>query len=248
MASKVSTRLLYRHPKTHRLISKDAAVKYFKKTKKRIRPEHWLYVTTHFSEDEIEERPERKKRQGRIEQAVRLTRTEKILKLSSLDDRWVSKTLAKHRVYKSLVENWGGEIRITVNGHSQGRRIKEVIHLAYHRGHWGLGGPRLPDETFAQWAKLNENKYEKFKDWVLGSILSNLRRRGLRVSNPKESASRLRTLNQKRLDLQVVLDDTKPGPLRGGLEERMVWATDAIAVQKKLKQINGVTMRIEKLA
>lgn len=248
MASKVSTRLLYRHPKTHRLISKEAASKYFKKTKKRIKPEHWLYVTQHFSEEEIAERPERKKRQGRIEQAVRLTRTEKILKLSSLDDRWVSKTLAKHRVYKSLVENWGGEIRVTVNGHSQGRRVKEVIHLAYHRGHWGLGAQREPGQTFAQWARLNEDKYDRFKQWVLGSILSNLRRRGLRVSNPKESAQRLRTLNQKRLDLVDALDGTKPGAARGGLLERMAWATDAIATQKKLKQLNGVTMRIEKLA
>lgn len=248
MASKISTRLLYRHPKTHRLISKEAATKFFKKTKKRIKPEHWLYVTQHFSEEEIAERPERKKRQGRIEQAVRLTKTEKILKLSSLDDRWVSKTLAKHRVYKSLVENWGGEIRITVNGHSQGRRIKEVIHLAYHRGHWGLGGPRLPGETFSQWAKLNEEKYDRFKQWVLGSILSNLRRRGLRVSNPKESAGRIRTLNQKLLDIVDALKITKPGAVRGGLLEREVWAIDAIATQKKLKQLNGVTMRIEKLA
>lgn len=248
MASKVATRLLYRHPKTHRLISKEAASKYFNKTKKRIRPEHWLYVTTHFSDEEIAERPERKRRQGRIEQAVRLTKTEKILKLSTLDDRWVSKTLAKHRVYKSLVENWGGEIRITVNGHSQGRRIKKVIHLAYHRGLWGLGGPRLPGETFTQWAKLNQDKYDHFKQWVLGSILSSLRRQGLRVSNPKESAGRLRTLNQKRLDLVDALDGVKPGAVRGGLLERIAWATDAIATQKKLKQLNGVTMRIEKLA
>jgi len=248
MASKVSRRLLYRHPKTHKLISRKAARKYFKRTRKRIRPEHWLYVTQHFSEEEIEERPERKKRQGRIEQAVRSTKTEKILKLSSLDDRWVSKTLAKHRVYKSLVENWGGEIRITVNGHSQGRRVREVIHLAYHRGHWGLGAPRFPGQTFAEWAKLNADKYEDFKHWVLGSILSNIRRRGLRVSNPKESAGRLRTLNQKRLDLVEALDTTKPGAARGGLLERMAWVTDAIATQKKLKQLMGVTMRIEKLA
>ena len=248
MASKVSTRLLYRHPKTHRLISKQAASAYFKKTKKRIKPEHWLYVTQHFSEEEIAERPERKKRQGRIEQAVRLTKAEKILKLSSLDNRWVSKTLAKHRVYKSLVENWGGEIRITVNGHVKGRRVKEIIHLAYHRGHWGLGAQRVPGQTFGEWAKANEDKYERFKQWVLGSILSNLRRRGLRVSNPKESNQRLRTLNQKRMDLVEALDTAKPGAERGGLLERMTWATDAIATQKKLKQLNGVTMRIEKLA
>ena len=119
MASKVGTRLLYRHPKTHQLISQQAASRYFKRTKKRIRPEHWLYVTAHFSKEELTIKPDMlpreiaaiqkmKRRNGRIEHAKRLLRTEKIMKASTISDRWVSKILGKHRVYKKLVENIEG--------------------------------------------------------------------------------------------------------------------------------------------
>ena len=248
MASRVSTRLLYRHPKTRKLIKKETALAYMRRTRKKIKPEKWLVVTQHFTPQEISAQPSLKRYNGRIQQAVRLVEEEKILKISSIDERRFSTLLAKHKVYKSLVENWGGEIRMTISGVVEGRKVKEVIHMAYHRGNWGFGALRPDNVPFTKWVKGYKDRYEEFKQWILGAILSNLRRRGLRVSNSKESQKRIRDLTQKRRDILEALDTETNADVRGGLMERLKWATDSVRVQKKTRQMTKATLRIEKLA
>lgn len=199
-----------------------------RRTGRRFRPEKWLIVRHSYTKADLAIAPYLKKKQGRIEHAVRLTTTEKILRLSGLADRKVRQTLANKRVYEKLWQNWGGEIRITVGGHVGGKKVKEIIHLAFQRGNW-------------------EGNKEGFREWLTGAVLSNLRRRGWRVSNPRESARRIGLLGRNRSGMVQMLDFTKDPQKRAGLMERIEWATDAIRRQKASKQIRGATIKMEKL-
>lgn len=232
MASQVVTRYLYRHPRTRRLISQAKAKLYNRRAKKKIKPEVWLYVIRKFSPAELKQSPRLKRLQGRIEQAVRLTKVEKILKLSSFSDRHIRKTLGKHKTFKALWENWGGEIRITVSGVVNGKRIKHVQHLAFHRGHWKAA---------------STEPYEDFKDWLVGAILSNLRKRGLRLSNPRESQGRIESLRSKLLGLSQYMEFAKKEK-HGAITEQIKWTGKAIQQQKNSRQLTHATIRIEKLA
>lgn len=229
MARKITVERLYRHPRTRQLISRAKALTYMRRTGRRIRPEKWLYVRHSYNKAELAIAPYLKRRQGQIEHAVRLQTTEKILKASGLADRKIRQTFANKRVYEKLWKNWGGEIRITVGGSIEGKKVKEIIHLAYQQGNWA-------------------GNYEGFKEWLTGAVLSNLRRRGWRVSNPRESARRITMLGRNRAGMVQMLDFAKDDKAKAGLVERIKWATEAIRRQKKSKQIRGVTIKMEKLA
>lgn len=166
----------------------------------------------------------------RIQDKARLTQTEKILPIRSVEDRHLRPTLARHQVFKRIWDNAGGEIRVTVNGWQGERRIKEIIHLAYHRGHW---------------MEQKEGR-EKFKNWLTSSIVSNLRRRGLRLSNPKESAGRIKRL-RKDLETDIGFTEFVKPEHMGGHVNKIKWKQKAIQQQKKLRQITRATLRIEKM-
>lgn len=229
MARKITVERLYRHPRTRQLISRAKALTYMRRTGRRIIPEKWLFVRHSYDKRELAIAPYLKKRQGQIEHAVRLTKVEKIMRLSTLADRKIRQTFANKRVYQKLWENWGGEIRITVGGSVKGKKVKEIIHLAYQQGNWS-------------------GNYEGFKEWLTGAVLSNLRRRGWRVSNPKESQRRIALLGRNRAGMVQMLDFTEDPQKRAGLLERIAWATEAIRRQKASQQMKGVTMKMEKLA
>jgi hypothetical protein len=238
----------YFHPRTHKRISQDKARLYRRRTGKRIKPQRWLIVRNVVGDTRglaPEQIATLKKRAGRIEYASRLTRTEAILRLSSVKERHVRRTFADHRIFKKLYDDFEvpgdlqrrGAIRLTINGTLEGRRIKEVIHLGFMKREWESRYGRPGDAK------------ERFKDWLVGVTLSNLRRRGLRLSDPVESAGRVRDLEKKRHDLLDEIDKTPPQftSIIGGKMEQLKWATEAIRQQKKSKQLRGVTIRVEKL-
>lgn len=228
MASHVSVLKLYRHPRSHQLISRDKALRYMRRTGKRIRPEKWLFVRQHFLPHEIAQKPSLKKRQGRIEHAVRLSTVEKIIPLSSFSARKVRQTLANKQVYKKLWLNWGGEIRITVGGYVGGRKVKKIIHLAFQRNHWN-------------------GMYEEFKDWLTASIVSNLRRAGLRLSNQKESERAIADMRRNRTGMMQMMEFAKTQQQKADILKRIQWASEGISKRKKTKQIQGAFIKIEKL-
>lgn len=229
MASKVSVHKLYRHPRTHQLISRTKALRYMRRTGRRIRPEKWLFVRQHFLPHEIAQKPSLKKRQGRIEHAVRLTTIEKIIPLSSFSVRKVRQTLANKQVYKKLWLNWGGEIRISVGGFVKGRKVKKIIHLAFQRNHWN-------------------GMYEEFKDWLTATIVSNLRRAGLRISNKKESDRAIADMKKNRTGMMHMMDFATSQKQREEILRRVRWASESIRMRKKTKQISRAYIKIEKLA
>jgi len=218
MPSKVVVRLLYRHPRTGQLIPPQRA----KRFKKRIHPERWLMVLRG---------PEAGRKAGQIEQAARLTQEEKILPLKDFSEQSVVQTFARSKVYQKLWTNWGGEIRMTVSGESEGRRVKHVMHLAFKRSQW----------------ELQTHGKEAFKRFLVGAVLSNLRRRGLRLSGPAHSRGRIEALRRNLAGMSEMMEFTEPEK-RGGLVQRMKWAADAIQKQKKSRQLKRATIRIEKLA
>lgn len=246
MPQRVDLVSVYRHPRTGKRLTEKAAKTYNKRAKKKIKGERWLVVrhtvgdTRGLAKEQI---AILKKRAGRISYAARLTTVEKILPMKSFSDRKVRQTLAQQQVYKKMWDDFKvegdiqrrGAIRMTISGYAEGRRVKEIIHLGFHRQHWLEGYGRSADA------------YEGFKDWLVGAVLSNLRRRGLRLSNPKESARRINDLSKNRQGMLSMMEmETKPEK-RGGWLERIKWATDAIRQQKKSRQVTQATIKIEKL-
>lgn len=246
MAHKVNLEKVYYHPRTGKRLSLEAAKKYNKRAKKKIKPIEYLVVrhavgnTKGLSRDQI---AILKKKAGRIVYAGRLTQTEKILKLTSLADRHVRRTLANHRVFRTLWEDFHvkgdiqrrGSIRISLGGTAGDRRIKEIIHLGFHRQSWL--------EKYSS----DQKAFEGFKDWLVGTILSNLRRRGLRLSNPKESKQRIEDLRRNR-DGMVSMMEMEQDPAKiGKWVQRIKWANKAVNDQKKSKQLTRVSMKIDKL-
>lgn len=247
MPVKVDLVSVWIHPKTHQRLSEARAQLYNKRAKKPIKPlpylvQRWTVKERGYYLSEGQYQVD-KRRAGRIKLMTRLTKVEKVLKVTAFSDRRVRATLASRRVFKTLWDDFivegdiqrRGAIRLTVTGFHNGVRKKEIIHLPFHRTIWMS-------------AYQNEEKaYEGFKDWLVGSILSNLRRRGLRLSNSHESKKRVAGL-MKDLGAEVELlgfqEDAKK---RAGTLARIEWKTKAITQQKKLKQVTGGTIRIEKL-
>ena len=155
---------------------------------------------------------------------------EQILDLKKMSDRRVATVFAKEKVYKKIWENERGAVRITVNGRVGTRRVKEVLHLGYLRSMW----------------ENKHNGYAQFKDHLLSRVLQTLRRRGLRLSNPKESLARIRDLQRK-----VGIETHNLSVVPEWMVEQKLKSIRAmnklIRQQKKSTQLLGGTIRIEKL-
>lgn len=155
---------------------------------------------------------------------------EQIIDLNKFTDRRVATVLANHKVYNKIWGNERGSIRITVNGRVGTRRIKEVLHIGYMRGLW---------ET-------KHNGYSKFKDYILSKILDTLRRRGLRLSNPKESMGRIRDL-QRKVATEAHNMTVQPEWMNEQSLKTIKSLNKLIRQQKKSTQLLGGSIRIEKL-
>jgi len=247
MPLRVDLASVWIHPKTHKRLSEAKAKAYNKRAKKPIKPIPYLITRYTVGEPSSYTHPRYyqvdKKRAGRIKYMARLTRVEKVMKATSFADRKVRDTLGRHRVFKTLWDDFitegdiqrRGAVRITVNGFLDGKRKKEIIHLPFHRQIWMEG--------FSS----EQRAYEGFKDWLVAAVLSNLRRRGLRLSNTHESNKRATQLKKDR-DAEIqLLEFQEDAQKRAGTMERIAWKTKAIGVQKKLKQMTGGIIRIEKL-
>lgn len=160
----------------------------------------------------------------------RLTLQEIILTLKSVSDRRIDAVLARHQVYHRLWQNERGNIRITIAGRYHGKSVREIIHLGFLRN---------------EWARLH-NGYTQFKAWIVASILANIRRRGLRVSNPKESRQRLTSLKQKLHQYTTMLSYL-PHHEHHNMMQRIAGVARSIKAQESSKQMTNVTLRIEKL-
>lgn len=246
MGYRVDLEKHYYHPRTHKRLSQDKARYYMRRTGKRIKPQVWLITrhTTGERQDYLSDAQFQaaKRRAGRILYTSRLTRQESILRSSNVKGRHIRRTLGDHRVFNKLYEDFEtpgdaerrGAVRISVTGSLDGRKVRETIHLGFQKSIW--------ETRFRN----DEKAKEGFKEWLTGSILTNLRRRGLRLSDPVESAGRIRDLTKNRAGMVEMLDFTDPKK-RGGLIERIKWATDAIVKQKKSRQLRGVSIRVDKL-
>jgi len=160
----------------------------------------------------------------------RLTMQEIILTLKKISDGRLDAVLARHQVYYKLWQNERGNIRITVNGHADGRRIREIIHLGFLRN---------------EWAALH-NGYEQFKNWIVASILANIRRRGLRLSNPQKSQQRIQGLKKKlttETQMLAYLSTTE----HYNQMQKIAAIGRSIRAQRASRQMQGITIRIEKL-
>jgi hypothetical protein len=247
-ATLVTTRSFYRHPQTGRRIpipQEKSFRLWFKKRYKGRRPkrEHWLYT--------VDGAPNVKRRglkigeeYHRIQLQYKMTAVEKILPLSGFTNRHIRETFNKHGVFADIWNNWGGIIRMVISGRipderqKGGRRIREIIHLGYHKEHWELtgGGTRTRPVSGR----------EMFRRWLVSAVSTNLRRRGLRLSNPKESQGREFRLRRELDSLQGMTEFMKPSEMAGHITQ-IKWKADAIKKQRKTTQLRGATIRIEKM-
>jgi len=160
----------------------------------------------------------------------KLTHYEHILDLASLSDRRISSAFSRYRIYSKIWENNRGIIRISINGHVKGRRVKEVIHIGYMKRLWSE----------------KHNGYQKFKAYLLNKVLQALRRRGLRLSNPHESRERLVSLKR-----QLAIESQNLAKVPEWLQKDQAKKVEGIArlirAQKDSKQVQGGTIKIEKL-
>jgi hypothetical protein len=241
----------FRHPTTGRRVPESQERDFrswFKRQHrfKRRRPkkERWLYIVS----SEVSRTRKGVKIGGewhRIEAQYKMTEVEHILPLTSFSNRHIRETFNQHRVFSDIWHNWGGVIRMTVNGSiaddrlaSGSRRVREIFHLGYQKEHWesqerGRGSRKVTGR-------------ELFRRWLISSVSSNLRRRGLRLSNPKESQGRIFRLHRELQALQGLTEFMKPSEMAGHITQ-IKWKADAIQKQRKTKQLRGATIRIEKL-
>lgn len=155
---------------------------------------------------------------------------EQILPLKDITSRHLRTTFAKYRIFSNIWQNHKGIIRMSVNGHVEGRRVKEVIHIGYLKSVW---------ET-------RHNGYSEFKDYLVNKVLQALRRKHLRLSNPKESRERLIDLYRKRTTALRRLE-TSPSWNKETALEGYKEVKKLIRLQKLTRQIKGGSIRIEKL-
>ena len=155
---------------------------------------------------------------------------EQILPVKDLSDRHIRTVFAKNRIFSNIWANHKGMIRISVNGHVDGRRVKNVAHIGYLKSVW----------------EAKHNGYEQFKDYVVNKILQSLRRANLRLSNPKESQARLVDLFKKRKDALYRLGSAPPWK-HDDIAKELKEIQKLIKQQKQSRQIKGGMIRIEKL-
>lgn len=155
---------------------------------------------------------------------------EKILPIKKVTNRSVSDLFSRYKVYNTIWQNSKGTIRITINGHVGGRRVKEVVHIGYLKSVWYN----------------KHNGYSKFKAYLLHKVLEAMRRRKLRLSNPKESLERIRVLRHKLNDASNRLSHAPSFAYESTLSQ-VKETSKLIRLQKQSSQMQGVTIRIEKL-
>lgn len=155
---------------------------------------------------------------------------EQILPVKDLSDRHIRTVFAQNRIFSNIWANHKGMIRISVNGHVDGRRVKNVAHIGYLKSVWAT----------------KHNGYEQFKDYVVNKVLQSLRRANLRLSNPKESQARLVDLFKKRKDALYRLESA-PSWKHGDITKELKEIQKLIKLQKQSRQIKGGMIRIEKL-
>lgn len=155
---------------------------------------------------------------------------EQILPVKDLSNRHIRTVFAQNRIFSNIWANHKGMIRISVNGHVDGRRVKNVAHIGYLKSVW---------ET-------KHNGYEQFKDYVVNKVLQSLRRANLRLSNPKESQARLVDLFKKRKDALYRLESA-PSWKHEDITKELKEIQKLIKLQKQSRQIKGGMIRIEKL-
>lgn len=160
----------------------------------------------------------------------RLTHYEAILPMTKMTDRRISTAFARHRIYHSIWQNESGVIRVTVNGHFDGRRVKEIIHIGYLKRLWAN----------------KHNGYKQFKQDLLHKILNSLRRRRLRLSNPTESKARIKELT-KKLAAETHNLTVVPDWMVDQTQRKIKSLTRSIREQRRSHQLRGGTIRIEKL-
>lgn len=155
---------------------------------------------------------------------------EQILKTKNLTSRSVADMFARNRVYNNIWQNDKGTIRITVNGMAEGRRIKEVVHVGYLKSVWYD----------------KHNGYSKFKSYLLHKVLEALRRRKLRLSNPKEALERIKVLRGKLNEASTRLQSV-PDFMYDSTMNQVKQISKLIRQTKQASQVTGATIRIEKL-
>lgn len=155
---------------------------------------------------------------------------EQILPMKDLSSRHIRTTFARNRIFSNIWENHKGMIRISINGHAEGRRVKEVVHVGYLKSVW----------------EGRHNGYSEFKDYLVNKILQALRRKHLRLSNPKESQARIVDLFKKRKEA-IRRIKTATYLSLDAAEQSLQEINKLIKQQKQTRQIKGGTIRIEKL-
>lgn len=252
-ATLVHARAFYRSPKTGKRVPTDHEKAYrkwyLKRYHRRAKREQWLFTTD--GEPATRKVPGQKYMRlvpdgplYRIQLAYKMTQVEKILPLSGFTNRHIRETFNKQDVFRNIWDNWGGIVRIIVSGSIPdkvlgSRRVREIIHLGYHKEHWEL-------QTYQHGSRRRITGRERFRRWLVSSVSSNLRRRGLRLSNPKESQGREFRLRQELDALQGLTEFVHPAKM-GGHIQQIKWKALAIKQQRKTKQLKGATIRIEKL-
>ena len=155
---------------------------------------------------------------------------EQILPVKNLSSRHIRITFARNRVFNNIWQNHKGIIRMTINGMSDGRRVKDVVHIGYLKSVW----------------EHKHNGYEQFKNYVVNKVLQGLRRHHLRLSNQKESQDRLIDLRRKLKDAYDRFDNAA-GSKRSHIQSAIKELKKLIVLQKQSRQVTGATIRIEKL-
>ena len=236
----------YRHPRTGKRLSIKKALIYNRRAKKRLKP--YIYLQVRHTLGDLkgltaEQKFRRKRNAGKIAYKSRLTQVEKVLPLKSISDGSLRLTLGRNRVFSTIYEDFKkpgviqrrGSIRVTIGGVLNGKKIKQITHLAFSKTHW--------KEAFAS----DEYAYEKFKDWMMANILANLRRKNIRLSSVPKSRGRIKDLEENREGMLSALDLEESPIKRAEGMKRIKWATEAIRKQKKSSQLKQAFIRIEKL-
>lgn len=155
---------------------------------------------------------------------------EKIIPVKIISTRSLAELFARNRIYHNIWQNDKGTLRMTVNGFVEGRRVKEVVHLGYLKSVW----------------EHKHNGYSEFKDYLVHKVLEALRRRKLRLSNPKESMERIKNLRSKLGTALKKLERT-PVQFQESPKNEVKELKKLIRLQKQSAQVNHATIRIEKL-
>lgn len=228
---RVNRVVVYKAIKTTRKYKKGQRVSrdYAKRYPRLVKPQEWMQI----QERQVKFDPKQRRQvygKWKITSREKMNYYEKILDLKELTTRSVSDIFARNRVYSNIWENNKGTIRITVNGFADGKRVKEVVHIGYLKSVWYN----------------RHNGYSEFKDYLVNKVLEALRRRRLRLSNPKESMGRIARLRRKVQQAYKRLESV-PAWKHDDVAQEIKSLNKLIKTQKQTAQVTRSTIRIEKL-